>query len=285
MKSWLMKAFMAGAAVAALGAGSPALAQIVQQQATVLTANHTTCQELFADDPVPVFELVVPPSGGGDATGVFSDGVLKVDVSVTKGTKLEPTTLDWESLPLMADGMPTGVRAVVTQLGIGKSKIYLYPKNALFDSGLTGPSSSSNKIVRTRFCYGGTTPTLAKFATCPLQGPYSDSGSELRDACDQSGALFFFYYDILTSDAGPREGEGPALCRCTDTFFTCNPSLFREQGACFGTDAQGNPLGNGIVESAVAAESNNLVRYDFNPRCRTKCYDLDGVRVCERYCK
>ena len=107
----------------------------------------------------------------------------------------------------------------------------------------------------------------------------------MGDACERSGALFFFYFEIDTSDHGPRDGQGPALCRCTNTSFICDPSRFRQPGGCFGTDEFGEPLPEGVVESAVAAESNNLVGTSENPRCKTKCYDLDGTRVCEKYCK
>lgn len=293
MKSWLRNSFVAGVAIVALGAGSKTHAQVTEQQATILTSHFTTCRSLFADDPIPIAEVLVSRRHGGIVSGQFSDGVLTVNTTVFKGTKTEPMRLDWESVSPVEGVPPTPVRAVITQLGFGLSKIYLYPKNALFDFGLTGRSvpkskhkfSIFRKILKARFCYGGTTPTLATLAACPLQGDPLRPETPLGAACEKSEALFFFYFEIDTSDHGPRDGQGPALCRCTDTSFFCDPSAFRQPGGCFGTDEFGNPLPDGVVESAVAAESNNLVGTFENPRCKTKCFDLDGTRVCEKYCK
>lgn len=290
MKSWLMKAVLAGAAIASFGPGAPVLAQIEQEQAVVLTLNQTTtCRRLFSEE-AGIRELVVRSR----RSGIRSDGTLKVNMVVVNRREF-----DWESVSPTAARAATRVKAVIVEDPTGSkfnpdddddddddgvaAKAYLYPKGALFDAGLARHSRDDDG--RTRFCYGGTFSTLAKFGECPLTGDPMTPGTPLGAACAASGALFFMYFDLFTSDAGPREGEGPALCRCTNTSFTCDPSLFRERGACFGTDENGDPLGEGIVESAVGAEANVIVREDFNPRCRTKCFDLDGVRICERYCR
>ncbi len=275
-------AIMAGLALVAEGLASSAAAQ----NAVVLTMKQTTCLELFATDPL-VRELAVPNQSGGSAQGFMTDGVLGVNVVITRGTKTEPTLLDWQSVNATTTASPVLVKAVLVQHGDGNTRAYLYPKGTYFDTGLTGPLQSRSAILKTRFCYGGSTPTLASLAECPLSSVIGtgETESPLQRACNALfPAAYFEFVFPRGSDLGPADGVGPAFCVCpstperTITSRICNISDPTAADACFpaATPTQ-------APRKAFATNVDEFVRAS-GSICSVQCSTIDGLRFCKEFC-
>ncbi len=275
-------AIIAGMIWAVQGFVPPALAQ----NALVLSMKQTDCLELFATDPV-VKEMAVPNLSGGSAEGFASDGLLGVHVTITRGTKTEPTLLDWQSASAGAGLSPVLVRAVLVQHGDGNTRAYIYPKGAYFDHGLTGPLQSRSAILKTRFCYGGTTPPLVSLAPCPLSDVpgAGETESPLQRACNAlAPAAYFQFVFPRGSDLGPADGVGPAFCVCpstpdrTITSRQCNISDRTAPNACFPEGTPTQP-----ARKAFATNVDEFVRASGSV-CAVHCSTVDGMRFCTEFC-
>ncbi|MDH3473035.1 MAG: LamG domain-containing protein, partial [Rhodospirillales bacterium] len=106
-----------------------------------------------------------------------------------------------------------------------------------------------------------TAPLVGNLEECPFDF------EELSAVC--AGAdLVVFYSDQ------PAFRIGPAPCTCPGvTFERCSPENTAAV-PCF-------PEDNEVFSSTVL----EIVTTDTNPICKKVCYDIDGMRVCEKICR
>ncbi len=154
-----------------------------------------------------------------------------------------------------------------SRMASGAGGLYPYPPGAIRDTGLTGPTLG--KIVRARFCFGGPAAALAALAPCPL------TAAELNASCAASPANYFVFLNPGTSDLGPVDGVGPAVCTSPGVTATlCDPSDRAAANACFPEVDPLDALGTNVDE-IVSVEGST---------CVIHCFTIDGVRLCQELC-
>lgn len=274
MNTWFKNAVLAGAALAALGLGSP----VLSQEPLVVSLGQTDCTQFYVGDPA-IGELTVPDGSGKATDGDHFNGLLAVNIKITRGTREEPAMVDAVAIanPLTA-APPEPFGTVILHTGNGNTVGYIFPLGTESVTRLAGPDVSSGIITKLRFCTLGTTailPPPPTFSACPL------SDTNLANSCARSNSVAFLYIDPGSPELGLQPGQPPALCVCSNkvTARDCVPSGLGEPGSCQPQDASGNSL-----RQIATTNIEEIARIRVNPLCTLHCFSLDGMRLCQQYC-